>query len=66
LTNPKKPNPGPHADDVVGFVSHDSINQLVDQMGKMSIKSHASASHTSAQNIVLPTQTSEVNSMQST
>jgi hypothetical protein len=38
-TDPKKPNPGPHVNGVVGFVSHASMNQLVDQMGHMSISS---------------------------
>jgi hypothetical protein len=65
LKDPRKPNPGPHVDGVVGFVSHASINQLVDQMGQMSIKSHPSASGTSAQTVVVPTQTSEVNLVQS-
>jgi hypothetical protein len=65
-TDPRKPNPGPHADDVVDFVSHTSMNQLVAQMDKMSIKTHSSASSTSAQTILVPTQISKVNSVQYT
>jgi hypothetical protein len=48
LTDPKNPNPRPHANDVVGFVSHASVNQLVEQMGHMSISSHPSAASYSA------------------
>jgi hypothetical protein len=33
--NTRNPNPGPLANDVVGYVSHASMNQLVDQMGKI-------------------------------
>ena len=65
LTNPKKPNPGPHADGVVCFVSHASINQLANQMGHISISSHPSNSGTSVQTIAVPTHTSKVNSVQS-
>jgi hypothetical protein len=51
---------------VVGSISHASMNQLADQMGHMSITSHPSATGTSAQTVVVPSQTSEVNSVQST
>jgi hypothetical protein len=65
-TDPKKPNPGPHVDGVVGSVSHASVNQLADHMGHMSISSHPSATSSSAQTSTVPTQTSKVNSVQST
>jgi hypothetical protein len=58
LTDPKNPNPGPHVDGVVGFVSHASVNQLADQMGHMSILSHPSATSSNAQTTMVPTQTS--------
>ena len=46
--DPRKPNQGPHANGVVGFVSHASMGQLVDQMGHMSISSNLSAIVTDA------------------
>ena len=60
-TDPRKPTPGPHVDGVVGFVSHASLNQLVDQMVQMSLKW---AYETSSQTGMVPTQTSEVNLVQ--
>jgi hypothetical protein len=51
---------------VVSSISHAPINQLVDQLGQLSIQSQPSVVGTSAQTIVVPTQTSEVNSVQST
>jgi hypothetical protein len=58
-------NPGPHVDGVLGSVSHAYINQLDYHMGQMSIKSHPSTSGTSAQNAIIPNQTSKVNLMKS-
>jgi len=61
-----KPNPIPHADGVVGSVSHASMDQLANQMGHMSISLHPSSYMPISQTALVPTQTSEVNSMQST
>jgi hypothetical protein len=63
--DPKKPNLGPHANGVVGSVSHASVGQLVDQMGHMSISSNLSVVVPNAQTTSVPTQTSEVNLVQS-
>jgi len=49
LTDPKNPNPGPHVNGVVGYVSHASVDQLADQMGHMSISLHLSNSMQSTQ-----------------
>jgi hypothetical protein len=38
--DPKNPNPRPHVDGVVGYVSHVSVKQLANHMGHMTISSH--------------------------
>ena len=58
LTDPKKLSLGSLVDGVVGYVCHAYMNQLADRMGHMSIASHLSASGTSVQNVVVPSQTS--------
>jgi hypothetical protein len=63
--DPRQPLSRILSDGVVGSIPHASINQLVDQMGKLSIQSHPSTSGINYQTIIVPPQSSEVNSVQS-
>jgi hypothetical protein len=65
LEDPRIPNPRPHVDGVVGYLSYASVGQLADQMSHMSNSSHLSATGPNAQNSTVPTYTYEVNSVQS-
>jgi hypothetical protein len=63
--NPRKPNLGPHANVVVGFVSHAMVSQLANQIGHISILSHPSTIGPNDQDDTVPTHTSKVNLVQS-
>jgi hypothetical protein len=58
LKNARKKNPEPHADGVVGSISHASVNQLANQMVQMYIKP---CFGTNAQTVAVPTHNSKVN-----
>jgi len=60
-TDPHQPHPRPHANGVVGSISHAFVNQIANHMGHLSIQSHPLAVVSNAQTIIVPLQTSEVN-----
>jgi hypothetical protein len=57
--------PGPHGDDVIGFVSTTSVNQVVGQLGQLAIIVKPT-SMTSATNSNDPSQSTYVNMVQTT
>lgn len=60
------PNPGPHTNDMVGFVSHALVGQLSGKLSQMAISANPPSTIPSTQTIIVPTQTYEVNLIQST